>query len=113
LIKNILKKKSLSYFSYFSNKSIQDLDNMFSKNISLKDWSNKISGKKKVIKFNLSIFKRFKKINVKVKSIAVNKEKKIVFCEITIKLDKITLDVIDVLMFDRYNKISQIKAYKL
>ena len=33
--------------------------------------------------------------------------------EITIKLDKITLDVIDVLMFDRYNKISQIKAYKL
>ncbi len=113
LIKELLKKKSVKYFDDFSKKSLKNLSETFSRNISLEDWENKFKGKKRVLKFNSDVFKKFKRINVKVISMAIDEKNKIVFCEITIKLDKITLDVIDVLMFDRYNKISQIKAYKL
>ena len=113
MIKELLKKKSVKYFDDFSKKSLKNLSETFSRNISLEDWENKFKGKKKVLKFNADIFKKFRKINIKIKNIAIDTKNKIVFCQIKIKLDKVNLEVIDVLKFDKKNLIDKISAYKL
>lgn len=113
MIKTLLKKKSVKYFNDFSCKSLHNLNEIFSKNISLEDWENKLKGKNKVLKFNADIFKKFKKININIKNIAIDEKNKIVFCQIKIKLDKVSLEVIDVLKFNKKNLIDNIRAYKI
>jgi general stress protein CsbA len=108
-IDNIIKK----YFYYFSRKDILNLDLIFNKNITLKDWTTTIKGKNNVLSFNRKIFNKFKKIKIKIILICYNRKKKVYSCKIIIYLDKIKLKVIDLLYFDKNHKIKKIEAYKI
>ena len=78
----LLSKK---YFNYFQNKNIEALKKIFALNISLKDWDNKKKGRKEVIKFNIEIFKKFKRIKVNVKERFYVKNFKIICFKLLIR----------------------------
>tara|TARA_B110000305_G_C18937633_1_gene402438 strand:- start:205 stop:543 length:339 start_codon:yes stop_codon:yes gene_type:complete len=111
-----MKKKLINltkdYFSFFRDKDIINLAKIMDKNINLLDWENSIKGKKKILNFNKKIFKNFKKIEIKVKNIAILEEKRISCNQIIIKLDNHSINVIDVLYFNKKNMITKIEAYK-
>jgi len=108
-----LKKKANNYFEFLSSKNINKLKDMFDVNIILKDWIVKINGKNNVVKFNEKTFKKFKKIKVKVVEIFINSKKNSVACKIIIHLDKLKLNVVDIIYFNKKGSISKIEAYKL
>lgn len=108
-----IKKIILTYFKLFKKKDIHNLGDLFSNNVIVHDWANKVKGKKKVINFNKKIFKSFKKINIKILNLYFDKNNEAVSCQIYIKLDKINLNVIDIIYFNKNYKIIKIMAYKL
>ncbi|MDC2979771.1 hypothetical protein OAY11_03075, partial [Pelagibacteraceae bacterium] len=57
------------YFNYFSNKDIQNLQNLFSENVILKDWEIEAKGINEVVEANKKIFKSVKSISVITKNI--------------------------------------------
>lgn len=101
---------SKKYFNYFQNKNIKSLREIFATNISLKDWANRKKGRKEVLKFNSEIFRKFKRIKVKVKDKFYVKNFKII-CFIEIRLNSKKLDVIDILEFNKKFEIKSIRAY--
>ena len=112
-----MKKKLINltknYFNFFRNKDLDNLEKILDANIILHDWENLIKGKKKVLNFNKKIFKKFKSINIKNINTFILEEKKITCNQITVKLDKETINVIDILYFNKKNRIKKIEAYKL
>ena len=104
---NIAKK----YFKSFSNKDLITLEKMFTNNIVLMDWTTKIKSKKKVLKFNEKIFKSFKKVSVNLEESFTNLKNNSIACKITVQLNKKKLKVIDIIYFDKKNKIKKIVAY--
>jgi len=113
-VKYNVKKKiiniSKNYFNYFQKKEIQNLDYLFATNIVLKDWDNHEVGKKKVLAFNIKLFKKFKKISVNLTN-AIFIDSYNIVCFITIKLNKKKLNIIDILEFNKKYKIKKIRAY--
>jgi len=106
----MLKYKAKKYFKLFSNKDINALSSIFSKKITLRDWKIKAQGLKEVIRENKKIFKNCKSIQVK--PIKIFQEKKTIIAELLICINKSkNLLVIDVLEFDKQNKIKSIRAY--
>tara|TARA_B100000963_G_scaffold203078_1_gene176863 strand:+ start:752 stop:1081 length:330 start_codon:yes stop_codon:yes gene_type:complete len=105
----ILAKK---YFRLFSEKDEENLFKMFDEKITLKDWEISVINKKNVIKANKKIFKKFKKIQVTPEQIY--QDKYTIIAEIKIKLNnKVSINVLDILKFNKKYKIVSIKAYKL
>jgi len=107
-IKDIVKK----YFNYFANKNLYNLSLTFNPNITLRDWTASIKGKKNVLNFNKKIFNKFKKIKIKLSLICYNEKLNICSCKIFVSLDNIKLNVIDLIYFDKNYKIKKIEAYK-
>lgn len=106
----MLKYKAKKYFKSFSNRDINTLSSMFSKKITLRDWKVKAKGLKNVIKENENIFKNCK--SIRVKPIKIFQEKKTIIAELLIRINKSkNLLVIDVIEFDKQNKIKSIRAY--
>jgi hypothetical protein len=108
-----LKQQSIKYFNFFSSKNLSGLKSIYGKNITLKDWVVERKKFSSVIKLNKKTFNKFKKINVKIKEIFTNHKMRSVACKITIKFDKIRLNVIDLIYFNKNKKILKIEAYKL
>ena len=80
MIKELLKKKSIKYFDDFSKKSLKNLSETFSRNISLEDWENKFIKKLKKNNINPGIhyllpnhkhipYKKYKNNNLRVTNI--------------------------------------------
>ena len=106
----MLKYKVKRYFKSFSNRDIKALSSLFSKKISLRDWKIKAQGLKNVLKENEKIFKNCRSIQVK--PIKIFQEKKTIIAELCICINKSkNLLVIDVIEFDKKNKIKSIRAY--
>jgi hypothetical protein len=101
------------YFNFFKNKDLHNLSLNFSQNIILKDWSASIKGKRNVLNFNKKIFKKFQKIKVKLNLIFYNYKSNVYSCKISLSLDNIKLDVIDLIYLDKNYKIKKIEAYKI
>ncbi len=110
-IKKILDKKTQIYFENFSIKNVDVLDQLFAPSIVLKDWTVFIKGKNKVLKFNKSLFKKFKKVNVKILEKFYDLKKRIVVCHIIVQLNKKKINVVDVIYFDKKYKIKKIGAF--
>ena len=109
-----LMKLSKNYFNAFQSKDLSTLDTLLDNKIKLSDWEVNIKGKKKVLNFNKKIFKKFKKINIKIVNTAsIFDKKKITFNQILISLDNNSISVIDVIYFNKRNKIIKIEAYKM
>ena len=108
-MKQVLKK----YFNLFSKKDLKNISVLFSQKIILADWENKVYGKKNVISFNKKIFKKFKKINVKIINIYENKKKRSFACKIIVSLNGLKIKVVDLIYFNKNKEIIKIEAYKL
>jgi hypothetical protein len=108
-----LKLQSKKYFSFFANKDLEGLTNIFDQNVTIKDWMIEKKKLKNVIELNKKIFKKFKEIEIEIKEIFVSTKLKSTACKIKIKLDKTTIDVIDLIYFNKKEKIIRIEAYKL
>jgi len=106
----MLKQIAKKYFKLFSNKDINALSSIFSKKITLRDWKIKSTGIKKVLKQNKKIFKNCKSIHVK--PLKIFQKKKTIIAELRICINgSKNLYVIDVIEFDKKNKIKSIRAY--
>ena len=100
-----------NYFKVFSEKNIDELTKLFSKNVILKDWENSASGLIEVLKVNKKIFKSVNTIEVK--PINIYSDNNTVISEIEIFIDKSDkINVVDIISFDQEGKILSITAYK-
>ena len=108
-----LKNQVKKYFKFFSSKNLDGLKDILDKKILLMDWNVKLWGLKKVLNFNYKIFKKFKKINVMVEETLINSNNRSIACKIVISLDRVKIRVIDIIYFNKKNKITKIEAYKL
>lgn len=107
-----LKKLVKKYFKLFSEKNEKELFKMFDNKITLLDWENYVSGKKKVCEVNKNIFKELK--NIQVKPLNIYKERNTIIAEIIIKINKKDLlKVVDIISFNKKKKIISIKAFKM
>ena len=103
---------SKKYFKFFEKRDIKTLETIFTNNLILIDWENKIYGKKKVLNFCQKLFLT-NKIKIKIIKIFPDTKNKISSCQIKISLNnKIKLDVVDILYFNSNYKIKKIQAYK-
>ena len=98
------------YFSSFSRKNLEELNDMFVDNIILKDWNIYAKGKKKVLEINKNIFKN-KVIKVQLYEIYYNFKEMAASCKIQVKINKKKLNVVDIIYFDKDMKIKKIIAY--
>lgn len=106
-LKNICKK----YFQAFSAKNLQWLDDNSSNMIHLVDWELNIKGKKKFLDANYQIFKEHP--NLKIDLIEQYLDKLVVINIIKIYLSKKNMiKVVDIIEFNKNNKIIKITAFK-
>ena len=107
----VLKKITLNYFRAFSNKNISLLKEFFSNDIVLRDWDIEAKGIDKVIEANKNIFNNVKSIFVD--PINLYQEENIIIGELKILINESeTLFVVDIIEFNKENKIERIFAYK-
>tara|TARA_A100001015_G_C15018430_1_gene726715 strand:+ start:753 stop:1097 length:345 start_codon:yes stop_codon:yes gene_type:complete len=106
-----LKKKINEYFLSFSKKNLDKLSNMFSDDIQIIDWTSRVKLKKNALSFNQKIFKKFKKIDVKLIEEFFNNKNNSFACKITIKLDDKKINVVDLIYFNSKLEIKKIIAF--
>ena len=111
LMENELVNICNYYFKVFSEKKINELSQLFSDDITLRDWENNASGKPDVLNVNEKIFKSAVKINVF--PLNFYKIDNIVIAELEITINnKEKILVVDIISFNNQGKISSIKAFK-
>ena len=99
------------YFDYFSKKDVQNIKNIFSEDITLKDWEIEATGINDVIQANKKIFNSVESIIVTPKNIY--QDNFVLICEIDIIINNTEkLKVIDILKFNENYKIKEISAFK-
>ena len=99
------------YFKVFSKKKIDELSELFSDDITLRDWENNTSGKTEVLNINKKIFNNVESINVVPINLYKNENKIIAELEIIIN-GKEKILVVDIISFNNDGKIKSIKAFK-
>ena len=109
---NLLIEISKQYFDKFTNKDLSGLENMFSKDISLRDWDKEARGLKDVLKANKNIFENLESIQVNPLKIYSDGNTVVAELDININNGEESLLVVDVIEFDSENKILGIRAYK-
>ncbi len=100
-----------TYFKYFSEKNVKKLETLFSTDIKIIDWTSNINGKKNALDFNKEIFNKFKNIKITIIEKFFNNKNRSFACKISIKLNKKTINVVDLIYFNKKNQISKIIAY--
>tara|TARA_B100000787_G_C16054588_1_gene232773 strand:+ start:379 stop:702 length:324 start_codon:yes stop_codon:yes gene_type:complete len=100
-----------TYFKFFSSKDINSLKKMFSNEIILKDWEINAVGINQVVEANKKIFNSVNSIEISI--IEYFEFNKNCICLIDILINKKeNIKVIDVIRFDKSNKIKEVSAYK-
>jgi hypothetical protein len=103
---------SKKYFKTFSNKDLSGLQEMFSKEIKLRDWEIEATGLEEVLKTYKNIFESVD--NIKVKPLDIYNDNDTVVAELDIDINngQKTLLVVDIIQFDNNGKIIDIRAYE-
>ena len=108
---NELNNLILEYLKAFNSKDLIKLESLFSDNIILKDWERNVDGKIKVVEEIRKIFNSVDSIECKIIKSFFFENIAICVLKITIN-NKETLDVVDIIEFNKENKIISIVAYK-
>jgi hypothetical protein len=107
----MIKDSAFKYFRAFADKDTSTLRNMLVPTVTLRDWDIYAEGLDAVIAVNSNIFNAVKTIVVTPVNIYVNDTT--VIAELNIEIDGgEPLKVVDILQFDRDEKICSIRAYK-
>jgi len=107
----MLKNLAKNYFKLFSNKNIVLIAEMFSEEISLNDPNLSIIGKKEVVNATQNIFNNPEKLHVEIKNLY--QDNRVVIAELEIYLNKNMIKIVDIIKFDKSDKIISIRAYKM
>ena len=107
---NNLESLTRKYLYYWRNKNVLELSKLLDDEIILQDWENLIIGKEALIKFNQDFYKKVGKINLDV--ISLNFFNKTSFSELKIDIDGFELIVLDKIIFNEKNFITNIRAFK-
>ena len=99
------------YFERFSSKDLEGLKSLFDDDITLTDWEIKAQGKEEVILANERIFDSLDTIQVNPIEIMEIGNKIIAELNILIN-NKEELNVVDIIKFNKCNKIISIQAFK-
>ncbi|MBT5399133.1 hypothetical protein HOL24_01170 [bacterium] len=106
-----IKNKSMDYFNSFSEKNITKISNMFSSNVTLRDWDIEADGKHNVLEATENIFSSVDSISINIKDIYVHNDTTI--SELVIVLDGVEkILVVDIIVFNESGEICSIRAYK-
>ena len=108
----LLIEISKKYFKIFSNKDLSGLQEMFSKEIRLRDWEINARGLEDVVKAFKSIFENVETVQVNPLEIYNDGNTVVAELEISINNGQEILSVVDIIEFDNEYKISAIRAYK-
>lgn len=103
----------VNYFKYFSDKNINALSEMFSKNVQLKDWNVSANGKDEVISANKNIFDNLNSIKVTPVNFYSNSDTSYAIQILILINGEEELNVIDVIKFNDDGLITSINAYKI
>ena len=113
VIDNVIRSQVVEdYISFFENKNIEVIENLFADDCSLTDWNfGEISGKENVINVFKKIFESFEKI--KTETIHIHEDHDgIIILEMILFLDNEEMLVADIFEFDKDDKIKALRAYK-
>ncbi len=99
-----------NYFLFFEKKKIEKLEKILTKDFILKDWNVHFKSREKFFKFYKKNFIRAE-IKINIRKIIINKKKNIAICIINVLVNKKKLGVIDVLYFNKQNKIKKVFAH--
>jgi len=106
-----LKELTLKYFNTFSNKDVDGLRELFSCDVSLRDWEISASGIEEVINANQKIFDSLDTISVV--PIEICQTGNITASEMEIHINNSeSIKVVDIIEFNSDCKICAIRAYK-
>lgn len=98
------------YFETFSKKDLEGLNKLYADTVVLNEWNaNLFIGKDEVLEANKKLFDQFRQIDIKVNASAVTNNKSV--NEITVILDEMNVDVVDVITIEN-KKITYIMAYR-
>ena len=104
---NIIEK----YFKLFSNKDLDGLEDLFHKDITLKDWNIDVQGFRDTVQAFHEIFTSVEVIDVTIKDIFGGNNK--FTCVIEIDIDNLaTLKVVDLITVTSDGLIKSISAFK-
>lgn len=106
-----IKKIIKNYQEAFNRQDIDKLSSLFDSKVRLHDWDINVIGKKRVLDANKKIFKNVK--NIKCIPVQTIISGKIAVCEVLIIADKEKINVVDLIRFNKRNKIISIKAFKI
>ena len=99
------------YFKDFSNKDLEKLSDIFSEEITLRDWDILAEGKQNVLEANKNIFNSVDTISINLNELYIDDNVAACIIEIVINNEE-TLKVIDIIKIDTDGKIKEISAYK-
>ena len=106
-----IKKLINQYQKAFNKHDLIKLEVLFDNKIKLKDWDINISGKKSVLAANAKMFKTVK--NIKCIPLQTIISGRIAACEENVIVNKKKINVVDIIKFNKKNKIIYIKAFKI
>lgn len=99
------------YFKLFSNKDLDGLEKLFTKDVSLKDWDIDVQGFNDTVQAFHNIFTSVEVIDVTIKDIFGSNNK--FTCVIEIDIDNLaTLKVVDLITVTEDGLIESISAFK-
>jgi hypothetical protein len=102
-----------NYLLAFSEKDIDALESMFSDNIILHDWDILATGKQEVLTFNKHIFDSVGNIIINVDNFSEDRtDSNLLFAQLEVIIDNEVINIVDVIKFDKNNKITKISAYR-
>lgn len=106
----VIENLTRDYFLAFNLKDSAELSRMFDDNVELVDWEVNVKGKGPMLANNQQLFNTVKTIKVIPEIIAVYGTTSL--SRISVKIDEVTIKVVDVITFNNAGKIIRIEAYR-
>ena len=100
------------YFDAWNAKDTTRLEDLFSDDVTLRDWEVDKSGSIEVVQANADIWKRIPGISIEVISLHVSNETQTVCAEILVHTPTQTLKVVDVITYNARGLVLSVHAYK-
>ena len=101
---------AIRYFQCWANKDIASLELLMADDAILMDWDGPILGRDAILDGTKVLFSQHKKITIEIKKIAVGQDT--IMAELEIRLDNMSIRVVDVIDYDENDKIKRIRAYR-